>query len=262
MRGYGKALLAACGFMLAMGPAGARAEIIISPNRIVLENAQTAATIVAASVSTRERTLRIGWYDVRMDEDGDLTEVDQASAVPGIRPFTVYSPRQSKLGPSESQVVRILLRPPTDLPDGEYRTHIRVQIEPDVLPETTNGGGDIRFALQAVFGIAVPVIYRKGRLDVVGGIRDLSVRRSRYGAKASFVLTRSGKHSAIGDVVVTLNGQEIARIDSMPLYAEIERRHVEMELTKPGGGRFDPGEIVVSFSPEGSQPARTSARLD
>ena len=128
------ALCFALGFVLmATGlyvfyPKVGQASLTISPLRVVFEGRQRSAEVMLLNLSQEENTYRVGWIYNKMDEDGQYERVDQ-TLTPGydVADFVLFSPRQVTIPPSGRQKVRLSLRRPPDLPDGEYRAHMIFQ---------------------------------------------------------------------------------------------------------------------------------------
>src|SRR5260370_19189025 len=75
-----------------------------------------------------------------------------------------YSPRELVLPPGGSEVVRFQV---AALRAGEYRTHVLVQQGPDVAALQTSPfrhDDSVSMDLQAVFGVAIPLLLRQGDL--------------------------------------------------------------------------------------------------
>jgi len=82
-----------------------------------------------------------------MSEIGGFALVDSAWAGEAFADTLVrYSPRQADLAPHETQIIRIQLRTPPDLPAGEYRSHLLIQAIPRTRPDeegTGKAGSDV-----------------------------------------------------------------------------------------------------------------------
>ena len=100
----------------------ARSQILLSPTRVVFDGPARAIQVDVVNTSGKAAIYRLSVVNRRMTEDGDLVAID--SPLPGERfvgDMVRFSPRQLTLEPGSSQVVRLSLRKPADLPPGEYR---------------------------------------------------------------------------------------------------------------------------------------------
>jgi P pilus assembly chaperone PapD len=105
-------------FFLITTPA-AWADLSIFPTRIVLEKNQRSAQVELMNNGAEPVSYRINLVNRRMGENGELFEIDQA--IEGelfADPLLRFSPRQVEILPGSSQIVRILVRKPTELIGG------------------------------------------------------------------------------------------------------------------------------------------------
>ena len=120
---WGQVAMVAAALLVALP---AQAELSLFPTRVVMERNQRAAQVELMNRGTAPETYRIALVNRRMTADGDIVvaetpQPDERFADELLR----YSPRQVTIPPGQSQVVRILLRKPAELPEGEYRSHLQ-----------------------------------------------------------------------------------------------------------------------------------------
>ena len=123
-------VLIAISFLL--GTAPAFAELMLYPTRIVIEGNQRSAQIQLINNGTESRTYRIGLVNRRMNETGSFIDINEP--LPGelfADDMLRFSPRQVTLAPGTGQTVRVMVRKPSNLPAGEYRSHLLFSQQPE-----------------------------------------------------------------------------------------------------------------------------------
>src|SRR5690242_20547777 len=129
--------LALAGAILAglPGPASAGVgDLLVAPTRIILDG-RRGTEILLNNIGDEPATYRISVEFRRMTPDGNLEDVtaptpqEQAAA-----DMIIYAPRRITLAPNEPQSIRLAARPPSDLPDGEYRVHLLFRAIPPANP--------------------------------------------------------------------------------------------------------------------------------
>src|SRR5690606_12136656 len=125
LRPWGAVMLA--GAVLATpAPIAAQGDLLIAPTRLVLDG-RRGGEVILSNIGDREATYRVELQLRRMTPDGELVQVDEASAnlaEKAALEMIRYAPRRVTLPPDQPQAVRISARPGAELPDGEYRVHL------------------------------------------------------------------------------------------------------------------------------------------
>lgn len=231
-------------------------DLVVSPTRVVLEGRTRSAQMGLVNKGSETATYRISVINMHMGEDGNMTEVakpvgDQQFADDLFR----YSPRQVTLEPGASQAIRLLLRKPKDLPDGEYRSHMMMRAVPDNTGQSVEStGNSASVRLIPVFGIAVPIIVRHGKVSYDMTLSDMAFvpgTAEQPLPKIRFKLNRTGNRSSYGDLTATLNadGKEVvlSQIFRLAVYTPNPSRTVEMTLRVPDGVKLSGNTLKVSY---------------
>lgn len=231
-------------------------DLVVSPTRVVLEGRTRSAQMGLVNKGSETATYRISVINMHMGEDGNMTEVakpvgDQQFADDLFR----YSPRQVTLEPGASQAIRLLLRKPKDLPDGEYRSHMMMRAVPDNTGQSVEStGNSASVRLIPVFGIAVPIIVRHGKVSYDMSLSDMAFvpgTAEQPLPKIRFKLNRTGNRSSYGDLTATLNadGKEVvlSQIFRLAVYTPNPSRTVEMTLRVPDGVKLSGNTLKVSY---------------
>ncbi len=236
-------------------------DLLIAPTRVVFEGRARFHAISFSNRGTERALFRISFVEMSMDENGKVTQLEKPdknfkSASRLIR----YAPRQLTVPPGGVQIVRLSLRKPNNLGEGEYRSHIYFRAIP---PESSGRAvgadkalekGALSFRLIPVFGVTIPVIVRHGKLAAKGGMSDLTYTPSNAEkpAKLVFTLERSGGRSLFGDLVATYHPKGgsplvIGEINRLAVYTPNDKRRVTMTLRVPDGVKLGTGKLNLVY---------------
>ena len=226
-------LLATLGCALAWPSSlSAQGDLLIAPTRLILDG-RRGGEVLLSNVGSEEATYRVTLELRRMTPDGDLEQVDEAQANVSERAaleMVRYAPRRVILPPGEPQAIRISARPGAELPDGEYRVHMSFSALPKVRPvdqAADSPAQGVSFNIIPVYGITMPIIIRKGALEVTAALANPRLEQTDEGPAFTFDIARSGEASLYGDLLVYPQGADdpafVAR--GLGVYPEIESRH-------------------------------------
>ena len=266
------AVLTAVAAALAAIPAAAQGDLLVAPTRVVINNGGQ-AEVVLSNIGAKPATYRISLELRRMDESGDFSDIEEAAANPTERSaldMVRYAPRRITLLPGQPQAVRISVRPPAELPDGEYRVHMSFRAIPDATaPEAAPATGSetgVSIRLTPIYGITIPVFVRKGRLEAQASLANPRLIRNERGAYIELDMGRSGQRSVYGELIGKApSGEVLFNMRGVAVYAELTKRIVRVpigadQLPKLRG----PVRIEYRELPEngGQLLAETSANLN
>jgi len=220
-------------------PVAAQGDLLIAPTRLVLDG-RGGGEVILSNIGNEEATYRVDLELRRMTPEGQLAPVDEAEAnaiEQAALDMVRYAPRRVVLPPNEPQAIRISARPGPDLPDGEYRVHMSFAALPKVQPVAppVEGAGEAGFAINLVpiYGITMPIIIRKGKLEVTAALANPRVEQGTDGPAFLVDITRSGAASVYGDLLVYAQGADepafVAR--GIGVYPEIDSRHSTFPLS-------------------------------
>ena len=233
----------------------ARADLMLHPNRIVLEGTQRTAQLELINRGTTTEVYRLKLVRRRMSDLGEFTAVD--SPLPGelfADDLVRYSPRQIELAPGASQTIRLMVRKPAELPAGEYRSHLLFEKLPDAAPAgaaTENASPQLDIKLTALVSVTIPIIVRHGDIHATVELQDLKLEPSPTGEPVlSLTVNRRGASSVYGDLIaefIPKNGppQVVASAKGLAVYAPNALRRGQLAL-KPGVS-LTAGKLHVVF---------------
>ena len=240
-RRFAGLLLATMGLAVALpAPLAAQGDLLIAPTRLVLDG-RRGGEVILSNIGSEEATYRITLELRRMTPDGDLELVEDAEASLSEKAaleMIRYAPRRVILPPDEPQAIRISARPGAELPDGEYRVHMSFAALPKVRPVAPPEEGaapaqGFSVRIKPVYGITIPIIVRKGNLEVSAGLANPRLEETPEGPIFAVDIPRTGQASFYGDLLVYPQGKDepafVAR--GLGVYPEISSRHSEFAVS-------------------------------
>ncbi len=241
----------AVAFLVAAAPAGA--DLRIHPKRVVFEGRTRTASVTLVNNDPETYTYRITWQMLRMNAAGRLErieDVEGGAEVAEANAMLRYAPRQVTVAPGVAQTVRIMLRKPADLVDGEYRAHMLFLREPRNMRMGSEEDG-LEISLNVLYGISIPIFVRQGELEVDVAIEQVVAERDGDTVNLDIHLTRTGSRSVYGDVDVFYQrgGKDLmlSTVRGIGIYTETDTRRVPMQLTMPDGTPVPPGRLLVRY---------------
>lgn len=228
-------------------------DLLVAPTRVVLENARGTEVIVN-NIGSETATYRISLVLRRMKADGSFEEIEE-SAANEVEAKTLsmisYAPRRVVLAPNQPQAIRVGVRPPEDLADGEYRGHLLIRAIPDAKapPTAREPGQGLSVTITPIYGITIPVIVRKGKLDVQAGITSAQVVTDENGPMLKIGMTRSGTKSTYGRIRVTRPGvsEPLFEARGLGIYTELTQRDVLLPVSPEVAAKLK-GEALIEYS--------------
>lgn len=165
------------------------------------------------------------------------------SSMPSAAGWLQAFPRIVTLGPRETQVVRLLARPPAGLADGEYWARLTVSARsqaPVAGPQKDSAGVSVGLNLEV--RTVIPMLYRKG--IVATGVRVDSLALARGlgdSLEVRMHLTRSGNSAFLGMVraaIVDSTGTAVAKVNSpIAVYYDMSPR-IRVAAPRLPAGRY------------------------
>lgn len=244
-----------------LGPLQAQASLMLTPTRVVFDKNMRSSFVELINNGADTTTYRISLVDMKMTATGSLQAA--ATTVGGevaIERYIRFSPRQVTLKPGESQVVRLLLRKPPGLADGEYRSHLKFEPVPPTEGSTSiepakAADKKISIAITPLVAVTIPVIIRHGQTYASAELAELAVQPpAKAGADPVLAMTlgRSGNRSLYGDMTVTHTppgGQPraIGKAHGIAVYVPLRSRKVEVPLAGAGQQRLR-GVLRVTYN--------------
>lgn len=228
--------LAAAALVLPAMPAQAAGDLLVAPTRIILDG-QRGTEIILNNIGSETATYRISMELRRMTAEGRLTDVSPEEANElerAAKQMIRYAPRRVTLPPNQPQAIRLGVRAPKDLPDGEYRVHLLFRAVPKArsVTEQSQQADGFSIALTPIYGVTIPVIIRHGQLKATAAIANARIEQGDEGKAFVFDLSRTGDRSTYGEIRVVKQGQDepLLMVRGIAVYPEINRRKVSLPV--------------------------------
>ncbi|MES2016896.1 MAG: molecular chaperone [Pseudomonadota bacterium] len=244
--------------LLVLLPLPALAELMLNPNRVVFAKNQRAAQIELINHSKEVASYRISVVNRRMSETGEFIAVTEPGPEDRFADAMLsYSPRQVTLAPGSAQVVRLMVRKPDALADGEYRSHLHFERLPDASALATSvepgpaDGQKIGVVIKTLIGASIPVIVRHGASEAQATLAGLALQQEAGKAPLlAFRIERSGNSSLYGDLSAVFTprggaGQMVGKAGGVAVYTPNALRRAMLPLAP--GTRLAGGELRLTY---------------
>lgn len=227
--------------ILTAGPA--MANVMVLPIRVAFGPKDRTQAVTVFNNATTTNTYRLEWKYMKLQEGTGMTEIPESQLPPGPRvPDMIrIAPRQITIPPKSKQVVRLSLRRPADLPDGEYRAYLSiVQLaDQSSLPQAPSGKGT-GIHLGVNITLNVPVLVKQGQGTASGKLGKVeflppSPQTTNRPSLAVDILRQPGVFSPYGRINVIWQKPDgktvvVGFIENAYIYPEIERRKYNIPL--------------------------------
>ncbi len=239
--------------VVALPLAPASADMFLMPLRVYFKDGDRLKALTTMNSGRHQAIYRLSFGHKRQLPTGAYEEL-QGPLNPEYDPsqWLVYSPRQVDLPPQGKQGVRLSLRRPANLPDGEYRVHAVMQRIARNQIEGTPSKATAAFRMNV--GFAVPIIIRVGKYDSQIEFQSFKLlpidpQDKDLIQRAEVRLSRAGKHGAVGaiDAYWTPPGGgdeiQVAEQRGIAIYSELSERIAKVTFDKPIQG----GKVRLVF---------------
>jgi P pilus assembly chaperone PapD len=249
----GRSALAALALCLTAAPAASQGagDLLVAPTRLELKGFR-GTEVVLNNIGAETATYRVSLELRRMTEDGQLVEVETPNETETrAMEMITYAPRRVTLAPNQPQMIRVGVRPPADLPEGEYRVHMLFRAIPAPTPATSDEtvppeGFTIR--LTPVYGVTIPVFVRNGQLSAQTAIEGARLLTQDGKQAVAIDLTRTGDRSVFGDIRVLKPGSKepVVLVRGVAIYPEVNRRTLTVAPAETFAGSLA-GPATIQF---------------
>jgi hypothetical protein len=188
----------------------------------------------------------MSWREQAQTSGGKYAVLEAGQRVRGLQKASTmikFSPSLVTLKPGERQHIRLAIRRPGSLADGEYRSHLVFEALPEPLGVSSdeNQPQGARIIVQLNMAFSIPIILRQGETSVEAGISQAEVfsHVSKKGDQSLGVrvkLVRSGAFSSVGNLKIFWTdkgaGEEtqIGVLNNVTLYSETPELNIKVGL--------------------------------
>ncbi len=246
--------------LLSIQSAMASRILYVAPQRVVIESNKNTSTVNIMNQSDKKRAYNISLIDSVMLENGTTKRVDTFEY--STKRMLRYVPRSVVLEPGERQVVRVMVRRPKDLPDGDYHSHILFREDTLKSENTNKEGTDLSFEVGAQYGLAIPVIVQHGKIESSMSIAGINKEASTLkNIVVTFSRTGNAESASYLRVFKIISGEkkEISPAFWVRMYREVNEVTRSVPVLKDMEAK---GELIFELYKNSSQDAKVIQRLD
>ncbi len=261
----------------------ARADLMVSPTRVDLNDTQKQAVVILRNVGQTPLAYRIDWSERRITDAGEMKTVPAGTNPKSIARMVRFSPRRVVVQPGQNQTIRLDYRPPQNLAEGEYRSHLTIRSEPQAVnsaaPKETEKSAEVTksvdepkglsFKMEVLLSYSLPVVVRRGvpSVDVaITGVKPEMVNRGEEGTHRALRIdmTRSGAFGTMGRISVYQQMDANAPIVDIgqpalaTLYQEVSQQ-TNVVLLKPEAVLRPGSWIRIAYEGQGSDAGKVFA---
>jgi hypothetical protein len=211
-------------------------DLLVAPTRVVLDGPR-GTEVILNNVGAAPATYRISLELKRMTPAGEFEDIalDKANdAEKQMISMISYAPRRIVLIPNQPQSIRIGVRAPATLADGEYRAHMLFRAIPESRPVTAapSSTAGVSITLTPIYGVTIPIIVRKGTLKATAAISNVKLTQDDGRPALSVELSRTGTRSTYGRIRVMKPGiaKPVFEARGIAVYTEVKTRTVTFAI--------------------------------
>lgn len=235
----------------------AQGNLLVAPIRVVFEGSKQKEDLNLTNIGQDSAIYLVSFIHYQMQPDGSFKTIESADSFKMNADFVRIFPRKVTLPPGESQTIRLQSRTPSELSNGEYRSHLYFRAEKEVSAlgmSTSNAdSGKMSVSITPIFGISIPVIVRKGDLKFKTSITNpkLIVDNDSV-AHVAFTINRTGERSSYGDLRVSFipttgKAFDVGAANGVGVYTDIASRQFNVPLRIQAGKPLKNGKLVVRY---------------
>lgn len=212
--------------------AGHAHAVSVSPTALYIDSRTRTGVLTLFNSGTlpEEITIDFAYGYPQADSAGNVTvptTKEPAAGEPSAMAWMRAFPRRLLLQPGQRQIVRVLVEPPADLPDGEYWARVLVSSRGGQPPiEQTQG--DVRLQLNVQTTLVMAANYRKGDVHTGVSVTSAAAHRTAEGVQLQVDLARGGNAAYLGRMRAELldaGGNVVNTLyDDVAVYRTMRRR--------------------------------------
>ncbi len=224
---------------------GARADIMITPIQVVFEGRERFANVTIVNTGNKTNSYELAWVSLRMKDGGGgrYEKAKAPSSTFDLPKHIVFAPKRVTLGAGSKQKIRLALRRPANIPDGDYHAHLKFMPVPSDNSQSEGDNidkGNPSVGVKVIVSYSIPVILRSGEVNVISEMGDMVLSRNENTGLlvADIPIHRSGSnYSILGSLFVyhiDSNGKEnlVGELGNAYILPEASNRIFRVNLTK------------------------------
>jgi P pilus assembly chaperone PapD len=242
LRSFCLATLIAPGALEAQG-------VLVAPHAVIMEHRIRSGSLTLYNPGDEPAEVALSTffgYPVT-DSTGnfEIRTVDQpAPDYPSAAKWIDAFPKRVLLGPKQRQTVRLLARPPANLPDGEYWARLVISAKGGTVPVSgVSDSSGVRVSLALEIRTIIPLQYRKGKVATGVKTSGLAAAVEHDSLAVRLRLDRTGNAAFLGTLrgaLVDSAGKVVTSLSSpLAVYYDMEPRlTAPLPVTGLPAGRY------------------------
>jgi hypothetical protein len=180
--------------------------VSVSPTALYIDSRTRTGVMTLHNPGSLPEEITIGFaFGYPISDANGLVSVQLLDEAPAGEPSAAewmrVFPRRLILQPGQRQVIRVMVQPPADLPDGEYWARIIISSRGGQPPiEQTDGNVSLQLNVETVLVMAAN--YRQGAVSAGVEVTGASAQRTEDGVELELDMQRTGNAAALGRVLV------------------------------------------------------------
>jgi len=237
----------------------AQGNLLVAPIRVVFEGAKQKEDLNLTNIGQDTAIYLISFIQYKMKEDGSFLQLENGDSLSTRSDkYLRIFPRKVVLPPGESQTIRMQYRKPTDMKEGEYRSHLYFRAEKEVtalgMNTTQADTTKMSVSITPVFGISIPVIIRNGNLDYKISLSDVALTTVNDTiSKLDFLINRTGNRSSYANVRVEFvpgigKAFDVGIANGVGVYTDLSSRKMSMYIRNRAEQKLKNGKLVIHYT--------------
>lgn len=254
----------------------AQGNLLVAPIRVVFEGAKQKEDLNLTNIGQDTAIYLISFIHYKMKEDGSFLQLENVDSITTrADKYLRIFPRKVVLPPGESQTIRMQFRKPTDMKDGEYRSHLYFRAEKEVsalgMGASKSDTTKMSVSITPIFGISIPVIIRTGNLSYKMSISNVALTTVNDTiSNLTFQINRSGDRSSYGNLRVEFvpavgKPFDVGAANGVGVYTDLSARKFNMYLRNRYDQKLKNGKIVIYYNSSkedgGAELAKTEYKI-
>ena len=190
--------------LLSITSHSAFANLLINPTRVDFLNDTRTTDVTLINTSQTTNTYRIEWAEKKVTENGQYQDVTaaQAESLSIASKMLRFSPRQVTLKPNERQTVKLAIRRPQGLADGEYRSHLLFKALAPAEDKNQQDAKASSVSFNIVLSFAIPVVVTQGtaKYDITINDAVINYNPQQKDGSVNVAISRSGTNSVMSNI--------------------------------------------------------------
>jgi hypothetical protein len=253
-------------FLIFVFKVHAQGGLMIMPKRLVFDGSKRTQTLNLINMSNDSATYAVSFIHINMKEDGSFEEITEP--IEGLNfaaKYLRFFPRVVKLGPKESQTVRVQLNRAKEILPGEYRSHLFFRAVPTIKPldsEEASEEGGLSIQLKPIFGISIPTILTIGDVKTDVKFLNASIKKDENNKLLlNTSVSRIGNMSVYGDISINHVSPQgkitrVGELNGIAIYSPTPVRNITLPLENNPNINFNTGKLRLVYSDQSAKPLK------